>query len=108
MQCDLGGRINVSCRSARLVLVHGGSGDSLLAITLIGLALVCSSRHPRSPRSLRSLHSHAFFIAIALALILIVISASFHPGLSQWTIVIAIQNLDPLMSAYSILEKVAK
>lgn len=36
------GQIDISCCSSRLVLVHdgGGGGDSLLAITLIGIAQV--------------------------------------------------------------------
>lgn len=117
------GRIDVSCCSSRLVLVHGGGGDSLLAITLIGLA---PSRHPRS------LHSHAFLIAIALAILKFLHLSSQHYchfsilslsrkatlsrllpfspswSLSQWPIVIALQNLGPPISAYSLSEKVAK
>lgn len=122
------GGMDVSCCSSRSVLVHGGGGgDSLLAITLIGLALSC---HPSS------LHSHAFLIAIALAILTFLHFRSqsallsyldpitialigptkatlskllpFSPSwsLSQWPIVIALQNLGPLISAYFVSEKV--
>lgn len=93
-----------------------------------GLALSC---HPSS------LHSHAFLIAIALAILTFLHFRSqsallsfldpitialigltkatlsrllpFSPSwsLSQWPIVIALQNLGPLISAYFVSEKVA-
>lgn len=120
--------MDVSCCSSRSVPVHGGGGDSLLAITLIGLALSC---HPSS------LHSHAFLIAIALNILTFLHFRSqsallsfldpitialigltkatlsrllpFSPSWSlfQWPIVIALQNLGPLISAYFVSEKIA-
>lgn len=52
------------------MLVHGDGDDSLYAITRNGPALFSSSRHPRS------LHSHAFFIAIALSILIPPLSLS--------------------------------